>query len=152
MTDLVAGVVPSARPPASLRHARIRANPGLTLIPFASLSDEERAGFGSLSNDPEQHGVADIAAGAGDGDVDGRRRRAGGRNDVLLEPVQVRPTGTGRAISEPNTAPAPPPGPGTVRGDGSGRRRHGRCRLDECRYNNAGRTIYAGETRRPVGT
>ena len=57
MTDLVAGVVPSARPPASLRHARIRANPGLTLIPFASLSDEERAGFGSLSNDPEQHGV-----------------------------------------------------------------------------------------------
>ena len=48
---------PSARPPASLRHARIRANPGLTLIPFASLSDEERAGFGSLSNDPEQHGV-----------------------------------------------------------------------------------------------
>jgi hypothetical protein len=57
VTDLVAGVVPSARPPASLRHARIRANPGLTLIPFASLSDEERAGFGSLSNDPEQHGV-----------------------------------------------------------------------------------------------
>jgi hypothetical protein len=53
----VADFVPRARPLTSLLGACIRANPRLTLIPFASLSDEERAGFGSLASDPAQHGV-----------------------------------------------------------------------------------------------
>jgi hypothetical protein len=53
----VADLVPRARPPAALRGAFIRANPRLTLTPFTSLADEERAGFGSLASDPAQWGV-----------------------------------------------------------------------------------------------
>jgi hypothetical protein len=53
----VADFAARARPRAALRGARIRANPRLTLIPFVSLSDEERAGFGALASDPAQHGV-----------------------------------------------------------------------------------------------
>jgi hypothetical protein len=48
---------PRARPRTNLLGAHIRANPRLTFIPFHSLSDEERSGFGSLANDPALQGV-----------------------------------------------------------------------------------------------
>ena len=48
---------PRPRPRTNLLGAPIRANPRLAFIPFQSLSDEERSGFGSLANDPALRGV-----------------------------------------------------------------------------------------------
>jgi hypothetical protein len=48
---------PRARPRTTLLGAHIRANPRLTFIPFHSLSDQERSGFGSLAHDPALEGV-----------------------------------------------------------------------------------------------
>ena len=46
-----------ARPRIALTDAPLRANPRLTLIPFAGLSEEERAGFGALASDPALYGA-----------------------------------------------------------------------------------------------
>lgn len=43
-------------PRIKLTDARLRANPRLTLISFAALSEEERAGFGDLTADPGLYG------------------------------------------------------------------------------------------------
>ncbi len=48
---------PRARPRIKLNDAPLRANPRLTLIPFASLSGEERSGFGTLTDDPTLYGA-----------------------------------------------------------------------------------------------
>ena len=48
---------PRPRPRTTLLGAYIRANPRLTFIPFHSLSDQERSGFGSLAHDPALQGV-----------------------------------------------------------------------------------------------
>ncbi len=57
MSAAVADPAPRARPRTNLLGAYIRANPRLTFIPFQSLSDEERSGFGSLADDPALQGV-----------------------------------------------------------------------------------------------
>jgi hypothetical protein len=48
---------PTARPRVKLTDTPLRANPRLTLIPFAGLSEEERSGFGTLTNDPTLYGA-----------------------------------------------------------------------------------------------
>jgi hypothetical protein len=55
---------PRAPPRTTLPGARIRTNPRLTFIPFDSLSDEERTGFGSLVHDPALPGVVRDERGA----------------------------------------------------------------------------------------
>jgi hypothetical protein len=46
-----------ARPRIKLTDALLRANPRLTLIPFAGLSEEQGAGLGTLANDPTLYGA-----------------------------------------------------------------------------------------------
>ena len=48
---------PRARPRIRLTEAQLRANPRLTLVPFLGLSEEERIGLGTLTNDPTLYGA-----------------------------------------------------------------------------------------------
>ena len=57
MSAATAVSAPLARPRIALLGACIRANPRLTFIPFHSLSDQERSGFGSLARDPALQGI-----------------------------------------------------------------------------------------------
>ena len=58
MTSVAGSVAaPGARPRIDLADAALRSNPRLTLISFADLSDEDRAGLGGVATDPGLHGL-----------------------------------------------------------------------------------------------
>lgn len=54
---------PSARPRINLTDALLRPNPRLTLISFADLSEQDRAGLGGVATDPALHGLLRDARG-----------------------------------------------------------------------------------------
>lgn len=76
---------PRARPRTTLCGAHIRTNPRLTFIPFLSLSEQERAGFGSLARDPALQGVVRDEHGA----VKVADRESTRLFDKLREPQRV---------------------------------------------------------------